>query len=275
MTNENDPWKYVRADPKSLENNPFVNPKKPEPSPEPPAPQPVPQGSEIVSDGMYVLMDQTGTYALGVHALEDAARSDANSAQPFFVKRNGERIVRPLTFKETIEARVNDYESHSPSDDRLRLYRVWLDSCTGIAYKAGSTKFKIIPECEDLILIEKAFNQPFVQRDYDSLHGIELDSAQAMYGVLLSKGEVLNHPGWRAAVENDLALLRAYADIVFSEPNPRQEAMAFHVRQNTVKDELRALLVDNLSNDSIACGDVSLSSYARFVRKVVPSAGRR
>ena len=78
--------------------------------------------------GKYILMPQTLTYAKGVEALRVAS------------------VKRQFTLKENILARVEAYES---GDERL--FDTWLDLCTGIAYKAGTTKFKIIPECAELI----------------------------------------------------------------------------------------------------------------------------
>ena len=91
----------------------------------------------------HILMPKTSTYALGVYALRDAYLRGGCSDQPLF-----DNLVRPLTFRENILARVEDYERIVGSDgkgrdkkERLRLFEIWLDSCTGIGYKAGTTKF--------------------------------------------------------------------------------------------------------------------------------------
>ena len=122
-------------------------------------------------------------------------------AQPLFTAYAGDGIVRPLTFRETLEARVIDYNSKDKSDKkRLELFNVWLSPCTGVAYKKDSTKFKIIPECRELITIMQSFREAEMGIDYDSLQGKELDRTKAKYNTLLTEQEVLEHPGWLAAV---------------------------------------------------------------------------
>ena len=128
------PWKYVRVDPAKIARNPYVNP--------PPLPPPPAAGVRTSIVGAYDIMDQTKTYALGVEALRQSHARGECPAQPLYVD-GGRSIVRPLTLKENIEARVNDYERMKPGDERLRLFNRWNDSCTGVAYKAGTTKFKI------------------------------------------------------------------------------------------------------------------------------------
>ncbi|MFH1456327.1 MAG: hypothetical protein ABIF40_05260, partial [archaeon] len=122
------------------------------------------------------------TYALGVHKLRNECKLE--DSHPTFVL-DGNRVFRPLTFRETIEARVNDYETLKDRDgnvrskeDQLKLFKRYLHSCTGVAYKKSTTKFKIIPVCADLIGIDKDFNQHFLPINYANLTGIELDSSQ-------------------------------------------------------------------------------------------------
>ncbi|MFH1456325.1 MAG: hypothetical protein ABIF40_05250 [archaeon] len=145
------------------------------------------------------------------------------------------------------------------------MFQRYLDSCTGVAYKKRTTKFKIIPICVDLIGIDKDFNKFFLPVNYANLTGTELDSSQNKYNTLLTKQEVLNHPAWLTAVEDDKNLLKAYANIIFSEKQ-ENKLMRFWVRQNTVEDELRALFVDSLNVISNAGGIDDLISGARFLR---------
>jgi len=80
---------------------------------------------------------------------------------------------------------------------------------------------------------------------------------------------VLTHAGWLAAVEGDGALLRSYANIIFTELKrqyARTEGMAFWVLQNTPTDELRALLVNYLDSYSNAVGYYYLYSGGSFLR---------
>lgn len=182
---------------------------------------------------------------------------------------------QPKTFKQNIEARVVAYENGDHE-----LFDAWLDSCTGIAYEAGTTKFKIIPKCNDLITIPEGFNQYFLPVVYSAVSGAQLNSQKGKYNQLLKKGEVLKHRGWLASVE-DKPLLKAYCDIVFNELKTkygRDAGMSFYVKQNTATDELRALFVSSLINFSFAFGDYDLSSGGSFLLGspvVVRAAGAR
>ena len=231
-----------------------------------PSPEPAPAPSRSPLDGLYILMPHTGKYALGVHALQDACSKDPTSTHPQSTLPDGSRIYRPLTFKENVEALVNEYERPRSTDERLRLFQRWNDSCTGVAYKAGSTRFKIIPESVELITIDKEFNQGFLPVVYDGIPGIELDSSTGKYNTLLTKDEVLSHPAWLAAVGGDAALLRTYRDIVFAEKAGSTRLMRFWVPQNTPTDELRALFVSNLNFNSDADGNNYLNSSGSFLR---------
>jgi len=196
--------------------------------------------------------------------------ADAKTAQPTFTLDDGSKIYRPLTFKETIEARINDYESSTP-EERLKLFKSWNNTCTGIAYKANgiikkSTKFKIIPQAKELILLPQDYNQSTLPVEYDKISGIELDRTKAKYNELLTIDEVLNHPAWNAAVENDKSLLKTYAEIVFKEKQGQTELMRFRIDTNPTSYYLRALVLDDLDDDSITDGYYNLSYDARFVR---------
>jgi hypothetical protein len=253
-----------------------------QPSPETVQPVPQPRAHSPI-EGPFEFMERTGTYALGVQALRDSYSRGECSAQPLFTKDDGSTIVRPLTFQETLKARVEDYENTHSSDgterskdDRLRLFQYWIDSATGVAYKARTTQFKVIPLCRPLVEIDAGVNDNFMNVEYGALAGTELDSGAGKYGAWLTKDEVVDHPAWRAAVEDDVDLLRTYRDIVFSERSS-DIAMAFFVGQNTDSDELRALCVNSLYSDSYAIGNDSLSYYGSFLRVAHADApeGRR
>jgi hypothetical protein len=213
-------------------------------------PTPRPQQARVGIDGKYILMDGKPTYTKGVHALLEACRTDPKSTQ-------SGTIHRPLTFRENLQVRINDYESKE-GDEKLRLFNHLIDSCTGVAYKAGTRMMKIIPECRQLIAIDETFNDPFMAVIYDGLVGEELDLTRGKYDELLTKDEFIAHPAWLASIEGDQALLRAYSDIVFSELKRQYNqdtGMRFWVRPQPSDDELRALFVGNLYNDSNAYGN--------------------
>lgn len=245
-------WKYVKVNKKSLENNPYLNPKKAEKTKE--EPEIILPKSEIIK-GSYDLV-KADTYAQGLHiVMED----------------NKKGLCLPvLSFKQNLELRINEFESNNKNKlDEDSLFDAWLDSCTGIAYKKGSTKFKIIPVCNGLLKIPKDFNQSYLPVDYDKIQGIELNSSvkNVKCDELLTKSQILKHPAWLAAVENDKQLLKTYRDIVFSLKPNKNELMGFWIRdQPTTDDELRALCVSSINNSSYADGSGNLSNSARFVR---------
>ena len=219
----------------------------------------------------YILLPRQTRYAKGVHALREDANKDPNSQQPTWIQADGSSIIRPLSFRETIKARVNDYESPTPSNDRLRLFHTWLDSCTGYASKKESTKFKLIPQCKELITLPQTFNEYALPIDYNTIQGIKLDTSTAKYNQRLTKQEVLNHPAWREALEQDLPLLKTYTDIVFAELKNPSRAMAFYVLVNSSTDLLTPLLAYNLDNISNTHSYNLLFNYVHFVREVVPA----
>ena len=219
----------------------------------------------------YVLMPRAETYALGVEKLKNACLADQMNAQPLFTQNDNSRIIRPLTFEENIRARVNDFETlldENGNDrslkQRKRLFNTWLDSCTGLAYKSKTTKFKIITECSELVNIANNFNEEYLPISYNAVNGIELDSSKGIYNKLLTPQQVFEHKVWNAVVQ-DSALLKTYTDIVF-QLNPGDERMRFWVMQNTEKDELRALFVYNIDNNSDASGYANLLNNAYFLR---------
>lgn len=156
-----------------------------------------------------------------------------------------------LTFKEIIQERIKDE----------KLYDMWLDSCTGIAYKKNSTKFKLIPKCKLLLEIDKNFNDYFLKIDYKKLKGIELDSKEGKYNRLLTKKEALTHPFWITMLGK--SLLKKYIEIVFQSKN---KAMGIWIYNNLDEDQLRALFVGSLDSNSVANGDISLNDYGSFLQ---------
>ena len=150
----------------------------------------------------------------------------------------------------------------------------WLDSCTGIAYQKGTGKFKVVLQSKELITLPEDFNSGYFPINYTNITGIELDRTGATYNALLNKEQVENHPAWRAAVEDDVTLLKEYRDIVFANPS-RDTAMGFWLRTDIPEDQLRALFVSDLNNNSIANGNYYLSYDGSFlhVAPVVSAAG--
>ena len=212
------------------------------------------------------------TYGKAIHDLRQAFKKGECNAQPLFVKDNGRKVVRPLTFKETIEKRVNDYNvlenpdgSKRTEEKRLRLFNVYLDSCTGIANKKNSKKFKIVPVCKELILIDKNFNDAYLPVDYNSIGGNVVDGSKGKFNQLLTEREVLNNAGWIEALEGDKALLKEYSGIVYSLRDKGSKLMAFRVNENTSEDQLRALCLDSIGSYSNAGCSSILSVSGRLL----------
>jgi len=267
MTTKN-PWEFAEVDSGRVERNPYLKTPK-----TPPPPPPPPPDLKQKLEGDYILMPQTNTYSLGVHALQEACKEENNTAHPQFTKDNGSEIYRPLTFREIVEAKVNDYESHDKNDnERKRLWNRWIDSGSGIAYKAKSTKFKFVRECVPLITIGKDFSDEFLPESYSSLQGVELDRGKkgVTYNAWLLYNKVEEHEGWRTALENDLHLLQALRDITWSENGEPETLMGFWVLPNTDEDQLQSLFVNGLYDSSDANGVDDLSRSRSFLRVAQP-----
>ena len=204
-------------------------------------------------------VEQRATYGKCLAALHEAYAQGKAGLQPLFVKADRSSIVRPLTFEETIDAIVNAYESGN-----RKLIISWNDSCTGIVYNGNTTKFKVVPVSEELVLLDRDFNSLVVSTGYAGQEGVELDVSKGKYNQGLTKNEVLEHPGWTESV-TDKALLKAFRDIVFRERGTNT-AMGYHVSINPKQDHLRALAVTSLDGGSIAYDRLNFTNGARFVR---------
>lgn len=214
---------------------------------------------------------RANTYAQGLTKLRTAYTKARAAFRPTWTGKDGKAIVRPLTFQETIDAKVKAYESGNK-----RLFNTCLNTCTGIVFD-GTSKFKIVQSSEELVLLSRGVDGPCVESSYEKVAALELDrnDSRFKYNNLLGYPEVLNHPAWNEAVP-DRALLRAYRDIVFGELNKVQteEAMGFFLRSAPPADSLWALAIDLLLGCfSVANGVDDLSCEARFVQ-VVQGKGR-
>ena len=265
MSSTKNPWQHARVDPTTLEGNKYLNPSAPAPEPEPDLPEPA--RSDL--QGQYILMPRANTYAKGVDALRKACQADSHSPHPLFTRSSGASLYRQLTFREVVKAKVEDYESYDRTDDeRKRLWNTWIYSCSGIATAKGTTKFKFVRESEDLIAINPTFRDGFLPVSYNSISGVELDSSKRgmIYNDYIPYDKIEDHEGWRAALEDDIDLLKALRDITWHERGKPDTLMGFYVRQNTSEDELRALFVGYLDGDSFAYGNNYLNDSGSFLR---------
>ncbi|PIN73386.1 hypothetical protein COV20_04110 [Candidatus Woesearchaeota archaeon CG10_big_fil_rev_8_21_14_0_10_45_16] len=217
-------------------------------------------------DKEYTSLPRMGTYALGVHALREKCIKDENTAQPRLQLLNGSSIYRAMTFKETVEAKVDDYERYDKSQaERKRLWGDWLDTCSAFAYEENSTKFQFARECIPLIKIPKHFKGFFFEIPYSSVDGIPLDSSEGIYNEPLPYAKIEDHAGWRAVLEDDVALLRQFRDITWHESGKPDALMVFFAPPRVKTDTVLAACVNDLSNRSNAGGNINLSISGRFL----------
>lgn len=200
-------------------------------------------------------------YGSVLKLLRDVIQNDVNDSglHPFFAG-----VSRPLTFKEIVEARLDDLKKTGRFGV---LWHNWLDSCSGIVYKANSSKFKVVPLCVGLLSLQAPFRQRFLSVRYGDFKGrgvVELDTVDDVYNQFLSQDQVIKHKGWLAVMENDKKLLRQYAEVVFDKLNC--DCMRFWVVSNPVQDQLRALCAYNLAYDCNCIGDKYLTGSACFAR---------
>lgn len=167
---------------------------------------------------------------------------------------------RPFTFSENVEARIADYEVNG---ENAELFKTYLDSVTGVAYKTNSTKFRIILRSDKLENIKPDFNHSFIPTDYRAEKGIELDIKKGKYNQPLTRKEARNHEFWIAAV-GDKEKLAKYVDIWFDRTR-KNKGMGVYLRSDTDKDELRELVFYYDEGNSNAFGDLNLFSSVRFL----------
>jgi hypothetical protein len=172
------------------------------------------------------------------------------------LKKQGKK---PFTFFENVKARIADYETNGKNAE---LFNTWLDSITGVAYKANSTKFKIILRSDKLENIKPDFDQSFMPVDYNAEHGIKLDSSKGKYNQSLTRKEAKNHEFWLAVMNGDKEKLVEYVNLWF-DMTGKDKGMGVYLRDNTSQNELRKLAL--YVNYSGVYGDYGLHDYAHFV----------
>ena len=230
----------------------------------------------------YKVMPQANTYAEGLHQLQDSyAGKETEVPSHLWYDVDGQKIVRPLSFKENLQARVDDFETLKNKngdtrtmEERLRLFDTLLDSCTGVVYSSKKKDdFMILPTCKELITIPKNFSNESLSVDYVSLQGrgFSLKRSQAKYDEPLNESEVISHPAWIASVEEDISLLGRYTSIYFNHILQRDKMMGFYLRNQIKKDQLRSLFVNSRISNSNANSYFNLYGGSVFLRGTSPS----
>ena len=230
-------------------------------------------------------MPVASTYALGKAALQSKCAQEENQNHPGYVLADGVRVYRPLTFRENLAARVEDFNTLKDTrgkkrtlQDRLHLFDTSLNSCSSVAYKAGSTLFTIISQDQELLTLPRNFTMPSLRTEYPT-HDVSLDSTKGKYNCGLTESDILVHDAWLMAVEGDRVLLREAASITFSLLNQRHtlvNGMGFYVHKSlTLNDEKKALFIGNLYGNSDAVGSYDLDSSRSFLRVAPSPRGRK
>ncbi|MCM2325481.1 MAG: hypothetical protein NDI94_03390 [Candidatus Woesearchaeota archaeon] len=202
------------------------------------------------------------TYMQALNVLQTAHANGKAKLQPV-IEIDGVTMVRPLTFKETLQQIVIAYRSgnHSILDNSF-------DTCSAIAYKAWTKEVKIIPLSEELITLGQDHGLGHIVTNFDGLKGTLLDrhaggtavpydetnlhrmTAQSIgpgkdyfgktiYNTSLSMDQVMGHPAWLAAVEGDSKLLNDFSTIVFKKEKFNM-AMSVRLSAFEVSEEIRA-----------------------------------
>ena len=184
-------------------------------------------------------------------------------------------VARPLTFKETVQARIEQCEREGAAS----LWESWLDTGSAIVYQKGTTKFRVVVPCSDALLndVPASFRGDFLPVNYDDFVSfVELDvqDRDDVYNQPLTPDQVLKHKGWLAAVEGDRNLLRRYSNIVFGQVQggaamafwtvPHQDDQGRWVLPK--QDQLRPLCANDVRYGCGCGGGRVLGNSARFAR---------
>lgn len=205
-----------------------------------------------------------------------------------------ERIYRPLTFKETIEAKLNDFERLSNPDgtprrlsERLRLFtEESLSTCSAIMQSPKDPrKFKIIP------LFDKLLDTTNYICDYGRCNSLGLEYAEVAstelnldnesYNSELTEKEAKEHLGWLEALEGDTNLLRAYTELIFSlkrgghfcGSDIHEGAMKFQISEDPKTDIAIPLIIGTIHNGLASLifanhSGYSTKNYTVFINRI-------
>jgi len=182
-------------------------------------------GKVILGDKVFSL-DIAPTYGQAVDNLRSKRVTEENNTNPVYVKKDGSKIYRPLTLKEHAEWAVENYDTKTNNEtgerrsyeERIALFQFpFVDTCTAIISKKDSTKFIVVPECEEAIDIPKDFSGRFKPVEYDSFKGLgnEYDSSKGAFNRRLQEHQSKDYDddAWRE--ELGKSLHNEYKRIIF------------------------------------------------------------
>ena len=188
-------------------------------------------------------------------------RQSSTSYQPKLILSDGSAIYRPFTKKENMVARIDDSE----------LFKKFLHSCTGNAYKKRTNLMKTSPICKEIITLDKDFSGSYLMVDYDNFDGEEIDVTKTS-----ERDKSLTSMGGREDKENievydchKLKLIE-YRKNYFGRRvtfNEQKNLMRYYTREQRPDNQLRALVIlSGGDNDSDINYDDRLDDRAQFAR---------
>ncbi len=214
-------------------------------------------------------------YFTALEQLRHDSVADRNSLQPV-ITINGRNYVRPFTVKELLRARLEDYNTLTNPDGRVRieeerkqLLAQWFFTCSGIAYST-SGNFKLSREAPQLITMGSVPRAAYLPVDYSALNQNdwqEFNRSQrgVKYNEKLTENEVVAHPVWRYLADDDTTLLRETHQLDCSLYNP-STAMCAWLLDIPKQEQLRALALDYCVNDSSLGGYDLLGDDSSFLQ---------
>jgi len=163
------------------------------------------------------------SYFEAIQNLNRAFSQGECAAQPL-IEIAGIRIPRPLSFRELILKGVEAFSSGKIPDPSAGFFEAGAGSCSATIPSPDGTKLKFIPICRELITL--ADNLDFIDLEYASICGIEVDYALANCNKPNSYETAITNRAWLAALEEDSHLLKVCADFFYKRFGV-QNAMIF------------------------------------------------
>ena len=219
-------------------------------------------------------------YSAALEQLRTDSAGDRNSLQPS-ATIGGRNYVRPLTVKEIMQFRLENYNTITNPNgtprteaEREQLLTKRFFTCSGIAYSTDG-RFKLSREAPQLITMDSIPRATYLSVDYAALNQNnnwqEFVRAQSgvKYNTALTEEEAVNHPMWQFLAEENTPLLRETHQLNCSLYN-RSTVMYAWLLDTPRQGQLRALALLNFNNLSILNGSnllVNNSSFLRVARR--------
>ena len=190
------------------------------------------------------------SYYEAIKNLNSAFKEGKCASQPVIDVR-GKKIPRPFSFRELILKGLEAFDSGKIPDPSSNFFEVEGGSCSATIPSENGKKFKIIPVCKELITLSD--NLDFIEKDYGSIHGIEVDVNAC--GRYISYDEAIKNRAWLAVLEEDRHLLKACAEFFYKRFDVQRGMLFCHSTKG-----LRAIV----QVGSHAYGDLNLNGPTIF-----------